>query len=57
MMMMKDKHGHDSEVNVYDHPFLTGWKCVNCGMKTYTQDGLIPAEEPQSTKPCAINRR
>lgn len=25
------------------HPFLTGWKCVNCGMGTVESDGVMPS--------------
>lgn len=49
---MKDSNGHDWSVSVTEHPFLTGWKCGTCNRYCYTQDGLIPAEEPKHKEFC-----
>ena len=49
---MKDAQGHDWEVEQTEHPFLTGWKCENCGRRTFTYDGRIPADEPELQEAC-----
>jgi hypothetical protein len=51
---IKDSQGHEWYVSGTEHPFLMGWTCENCGCWTYTQDGLMPAEEPHSNKACII---
>jgi len=52
MSGIKDDQGHEWCVNIYDHPFLTGWKYKLCGKTTYTQDELIPADVPKLMTPC-----
>lgn len=41
---------HNWKVVVFDHPFMTGWQCSKCGVKTTTYDAS--GEEPKSTKAC-----
>lgn len=51
-MSIKDDQGHSWIALETDHPFLTQWKCENCDVKTYTQDGCFPAELPKLITRC-----
>jgi hypothetical protein len=52
---IKDTQGHEWLTrSIQDHPFLTTWKCVNCGRGTFTQDGCYSDDQPNLKDHCII---